>query len=260
MLSIIICSQDDQKFDNILKVYQRFLPRVEFEIIRLKDATSLTSGYNLGVRQAKYDRLIFCHDDIVILDRDFAGKLMRRLDQYDILGIAGTNRLCDGQWPRSGPAYIFGHVIHLVNEKEKKNKEGNEEFEYKIEIYNTAKRVFTGIQAMDGLFLATHRRVVERISFDEKTFDGFHMYDMDFTFRAYLAGLKLAVCADMSILHFSRGRSDENYWKYHALFNEKHRGNLAARSRGIMDVAYNIVGDLQAAEIFINNPLWEPLS
>jgi GT2 family glycosyltransferase len=251
MLSIIICGKDDRKFDDVQRVFQRLLPNVDHEIIGMKGVSSLTSGYNQGVRRAKFDKLIFCHDDIVILDRDFARKLLGRMEQYDILGIAGTNRLCDAKWPTSGPAHLFGHVIHVDKRPEN--------IEYKIEIYNTAMRVFGGMQAMDGVFLATHRRVVERIPFDETTFDGFHMYDIDFTFRAYLAGMKLAVCADMTILHYSTGNFDQIWAEYRQRFNMKHRDRLAPKIGGKMDVSYNLVDSLSAARVYIENPLWEPL-
>src|SRR6185503_5578792 len=52
-----------------------------------------------------------------------------------------------------------------------------------------------GMQALDGLFMAANREVLERVRFDEVTFDGFHGYDMDFSFSSHLAGFRLAVAA-----------------------------------------------------------------
>jgi GT2 family glycosyltransferase len=248
MISIIICSKDDRKFRAVERVYQRVLPRIEYEIIRMKEVSSLTSGYNQGFRQAKYDKLIFCHDDIFILDRDFSGKLLRRLDEYDILGIAGTDRLCDGVWTQSGPTHIFGHVIHVDSNKQ----------QFQIQMFNTIDRVFSGMQAMDGVFLATHRRVVDQIPFDEETFDGFHMYDLDFTFRAYLAGFRLAVCSDISVLHYSRGVFDKAYRQYRDRFNDKHRGSLAPKIVESYGTVFHRVDHLHKAKVFLENPFWEP--
>ena len=61
-------------------------------------------------------------------------------------------------------------------------------------------------QALDGFFFAVNRRVVNEIRFD-----GFHIFDTNFTFAAYLAGFELAVCNDILIAHQSRGNYCEKY-------------------------------------------------
>jgi len=250
MLSVIICSKEERRFLNVSRVYQRLLAGIDYEIVCIENAKSLTSGYNEGVRRAKNDLLVFSHDDIVILDRNFKDKLIKRLGQYDIIGIAGTKKLCDAKWTIAGPSYLFGQVIHLLRNEEKTS--------YQVEVYNNCRRVFDGIQAMDGLFLATHRRVVEQIPFDEKNFDGFHMYDIDFTYRAYRAGLKLAVCSDIPILHFSRGNFSGAWKTYSERFNEMHRASLALDHGVKSNVAIYEVSKTSEACVFMENPLWEP--
>jgi GT2 family glycosyltransferase len=64
--------------------------------------------------------------------------------------------------------------------------------------------VITGIQAIDGLFFAVNRRVVERVRFDEQ-FQGFHYYDLDFSLSCYQAGFQLAVVNDVHAIHLSSG-------------------------------------------------------
>ncbi|MDR1968942.1 MAG: glycosyltransferase family protein, partial [Burkholderiaceae bacterium] len=60
-------------------------------------------------------------------------------------------------------------------------------------------------QALDGVFLAGRRAVFERLPFDEQTFDGFHFYDLDLSYRAHRAGLACAAVLDMVIWHRSGG-------------------------------------------------------
>ena len=87
------------------------------------------------------------------------------------------------------------------------------------------------IQALDGFFIAVKRAVLTSMQFDEVNFDGFHVYDTDFTFAAYLAGFRLAVCKDLLIAHQSGGNYSGEYETYSARFAEKYRGRLASRPR-----------------------------
>ena len=52
------------------------------------------------------------------------------------------------------------------------------------------------------------REVWDAVRFDEATFDGFHGYDIDFTYRAHLAGYRLAVSMNLLLIHFSAGGYD----------------------------------------------------
>ena len=86
----------------------------------------------------------------------------------------------------------------------------------------------TDIQGLDGLFLACRTNVARQIRFDPTTFDNFHGYDLDFTYRAFMADFRLAVCRDLFIVHFSHGRFDETWMKYRRRFEEKFAENIGA--------------------------------
>ena len=83
-----------------------------------------------------------------------------------------------------------------------------------------------GIQVLDGLFLACRREVAEKIGWDQATFDNWHCYDVDFSFRAHLAGCKLAVCNDLLAIHASVGNFDETWKLYAERFAAKFKGQL----------------------------------
>jgi hypothetical protein len=88
--------------------------------------------------------------------------------------------------------------------------------------------VVPGMQALDGVMLAMRAEVARSLRFDEATFDHFHLYDLDFTFRAHLAGLQLAVCRDLVLLHASRGSYDACWDTYRERFERKFAGRLSA--------------------------------
>jgi GT2 family glycosyltransferase len=216
MLSIIICSINDARFAAVRNMYSRVLQSESFEIIRIPDARSLCEGYTRGIAGSSGDHFIFSHDDIEILSLDFAQRLSEHLARFDLIGIAGTSRLIAGEWPAAGPPYIFGQVAQPYHNGE-----------FIVPIFGVPGRIVSGIQALDGVFLATHRRVVEKIPFDAETFDGFDHYDLDFTFAAHLAGFKLAVANDIHLLHLSWGKHDEKWPDYNARFNRKYAGRLS---------------------------------
>ncbi len=239
MISIIICSISPGKFMAISRNFVSLFTNVPFEIIGIHDARSLCEGYNRGIDQSHGDILIFCHDDIEILAPDFHARLCRHLDKYDVIGCAGTTRLVNSFWWLAGDPYIHGIVAEPL-------LAGNRYYLYSWGGYSQV--VVENIQALDGFFIAINRRVTETIRFDEKTFDGFHVYDTDFTYSTYLAGFKLAVCKDLLIAHQSRGKFDDVYQEYGARFMNKYRAHLPVQET--IDIRPQLLGsNLDRAQI-----------
>ena len=58
------------------------------------------------------------------------------------------------------------------------------------------------------------RHVWETHRFDAERYDGFHLYDLDFAWRASGAGTRLAVPLDLLLLHRSAGRYDVAWRRY----------------------------------------------
>ena len=232
MLSIIICSINPEKFELVSKNYAELLGDAPFEIIGIHDAQSLCEGYNRGIIQSRGDILIFCHDDIEIISPDFYPRLRQYLQVYDVVGCAGTSHLVASNWGYAGDPYLHGTVAYPVTGNE---WPGNR---FDLSVWGEINSVVVeGIQALDGFFFAVTRRVVNEIRFDEQNFDGFHIYDTDFTFAAYLAGFKLAVCNDILIAHQSRGNYCEKYAAFSARFMEKYQGRLPVQECNNRQVA-----------------------
>ena len=215
--SFIICSIDPAKFRFISMAIAQRMAGQPHEIIGIHDARNMCEGYNRGVARAVGEHLVFCHDDIDILSPDFSHRLAIGLASYDVVGVAGTDRLVDFLWNRAGPPHIFGHVMHYLADQDL----------LLVHVYGVPRRIIGNIQALDGLFIAAHRHVVEKLRFDEETFRHFHFYDIDFTFRAHLAGYRLAVCCDIQLFHASVGAFNERWREDGQLFLNKHGPRLA---------------------------------
>ncbi len=216
LVSFIICSIDAARLAAISANIAEVFEGVPHEIVPITNAASLCEGYNRGVRLSRGDYLVFCHDDVEILAPDFAARLKANLQDFDIVGVAGTTLLCGDTWVDAGWPYIHGAVALPPDA-----------LGCEVIVYDTRRRATPGIQALDGLFIAARREVLEKIHFDETLFDGFHFYDLDFTYRAYLEGYRLAVCNDLLVAHHSRGSFDAAWNNYAGVFRRKHAKTLA---------------------------------
>lgn len=212
-ISVVTCSVHDGKF-NELKQNLAHIFGDNLEIIRINDAKSMAEGYNRGARLANGDILIFCHDDIEILNKGVPEIINSDLENFDIVGAAGTSRLVEGRWHTSGEEYVHGQVAHSCSTSVS---------EYQICVYGKRSNthIAKNIQALDGLFIVVRKSVLDSVCFDE-TFDGFHLYDLDFTFAAYLMGFRIAVDYRIQLLHHSSGRYDQAWKTNFDAFNEKY--------------------------------------
>jgi hypothetical protein len=215
MISLIICSIDSARFTAVQAMYKAALGDEPWEMIGVHDAKSLAEGYNHGIARARGDILAFSHDDVELLSPEFPQRLKGHLQRFDLIGVAGTSRLGNSRWICAGPPYIFGQVCH----QQPDGRLG-------VDIYGAPCRTISGIQGLDGLFMAARRAVVEKVRFDEATFNGFHLYDLDFSYQAYLAGFRLAVVNDINFLHQSGGKYDAEWVAQAKRFEAKWRSKM----------------------------------
>jgi GT2 family glycosyltransferase len=247
MISIIICSVDSTKFFAVAATFRKVMGDEPYEFIRIPNAKSLAEGYNRGMRQSKGSILIFCHDDIEILSGDFVSKLKNHLETFDGIGIAGTTKLVAPGWLMAAIPYIFGQIAHLTPGSNL----------YRVCCYGAPSRTVANIQAMDGVFLAFRRPVIEAIGWDEQNFDGFHLYDIDCTYRAFLGGYKLGVVNDIPLVHFSSGKFKGEWEQYAERFLKKHAGRLPSRAPRVFGYAHVQVATRNEIIEVMSPPHWE---
>jgi GT2 family glycosyltransferase len=221
VISVIFCSIDDRKAQFTETHYRQLLAGEEHEIIVIRDARSLAEAYNRGIDRARGDILIFSHDDLEFLQpAGWLAKLTAHLEAADIVGVAGTRRFSGAAWAHSGPPFNAGQVAEVDGKIAS----------YRILMFSAPAAHVAGIQALDGLFIAARRSVLDRVRFDAATFDGFHCYDVDFSFSAWRMGFKLAVATDLPVLHASQGSFDDKWRHYAQLLIAKHRDHIGTVS------------------------------
>ncbi len=211
-VSAIICSNRPEYLVAISGQLAEQFEAHEFEVIAITDALSLCEGYNRGAACAKGEVLIFCHDDIDIVHADFGSRVLAHLEEFDIVGVIGSDELVNGNWSHAGPPHLYGQILH-------RPPDGQGHLYFAAGFHANPAH---NIKALDGVFIAMQRHVWEKLRFDEETFDGFHLYDADFSYRASKAGYRIGVAMDLLLIHFSLGTYDARWQKYNRRFLAKY--------------------------------------
>lgn len=246
MISIVVCSNNPLRSESIERHYHAILGGTPFEFIRIESPSSLSAGYNEGLAKSQGEIGAFSHDDIEFLAENVAEKLTSHLDRFDVVGAAGTDRLAGPNWFAAGPPHLFGQILHPSDRG------------YELNVFGAPRPIVGEMQALDGVFLAFRRTVIDQLRWDEAMFDGFHLYDLDCTFRAFQAGFRLAVACDLPLYHASKGSYGSEDWKRYAQkFMVRHGANLARPGAFPAGPAWVRVPDKKSALPFLEPPYWK---
>jgi hypothetical protein len=122
--------------------------------------------------------------------------------------LAGTKYLPpSGRWWELQSA-MYGIVNHKSEGKQWESR-------YSKDVGNKLEPTII----VDGLFFAVNKKnIIER--FDESV-QGFHFYDIDFSFRNYLKNVKVGICTDIRVTHLSIGQTNEQWETNREIFAEK---------------------------------------
>lgn len=209
--TIVICSIDDAKCNRVVARYRTLFAQVRHEIVTIRDARSLADAYNRAAAHSQADVLLMSHDDVDVLAEDFADRLIRLLQHADVVGVAGSTRMDGPAIGWSGHPYLRGWITH--------HAPGNAG--WRVDVLDP-RPVAEGMLLLDGVMLAARRRVVVDVPFDAVAFDGFHLYDLDWTCRVARAGFRLAAAGELMLVHASRGAYGADWQRFAARFCAKY--------------------------------------
>lgn len=176
----------------------------------------LTKPYNQGLETAKYDIVVFVHDDAELMTMNWGRKLLKhykRNPDHGILGVAGSKLLPDsGQW-WTKRSEMYGQVYHTHKGKTWLSK-------YSDHLGNK----ITDTTMVDGVFFSVHKqRIKKPFNPDIK---GFHFYDVDFCYQNYMEGVKIGIHFDIKINHMSIGETNDEWEENRKKFAEENKDNL----------------------------------
>jgi len=211
LFSFVVCSIEEAKFAALSRTIATRFAGVPHEVVRIPDATSLCEGFNRGFARSRGDAVVFCHDDVDLLAPDAAVRLARHLTHVDLVGVAGAARVTGPAVFWAGHPWLHGWVTYHAPG----------DADYEVTAMSLGAPLVTGIVALDGAFVACRRAAAAAVPYDAATFDGFHLYDLDFSYRAHRAGFRLAVACDLGLVHASKGDFGAAWSRYAARFRSK---------------------------------------
>lgn len=181
-------------------------------LLASENRAPLAELYNDAIdKAAPDDVLVFVHDDVHIDDWMLATRLREALQQFDVVGVAGSRRRQPGQWawylqPLPDTAegvpdwsksvldsvHLSGAVAHGVPPHQNR-----------ISVYGPSP---SEVCLLDGVLLAARAGTLQQhgVRFDPEL--AFHFYDLDFCRTAQAAGLRLGTWP-LAITHQSGGAS-----------------------------------------------------
>jgi len=255
----IICTNSDLYLKECLYYLKHLIvPHgYEIEILTIKEAKSMSAGYNEGMKadDAKYK--VYMHQDVFILNRNFIIDILAIFSsdyKIGVLGMVGPRVLAaDGvMWheKRCGALYCAGNNsitkgaeycrIEYSKSSEMAYKVNYSDYFYQFQVDGIDK-----VAAVDGLLIAT----AYDIEWREDLFDGWDFYDvsqcMEFRKRGYYVVVpkqRKPWCLhdDGAVLKLL------NYDKYRKIFLEEY--DEFSREVEITDKEYNDIVK-EAAEL-----------
>ncbi|WEK69114.1 MAG: glycosyltransferase [Candidatus Chryseobacterium colombiense] len=211
MISIIISSYLPHYFSALEKNIAETIG-VPYEIIKIDNPglMGICEAYNQGAKKARFDNLVFLHEDIVFKTPNWGNRLILHLDQENtgLIGIAGSSYV-----PVAPSSWTVAEKYNFVN-----ILQGNKQNNDSVSIHST-KENRTKVFAVDGVFLAIKKENYTHIRFDEEL-KGFHGYDLDFSLRV-AKKFQNYVIDDILIQHFSQGNRDKKWLDSNIIIKEK---------------------------------------
>jgi glycosyltransferase involved in cell wall biosynthesis len=224
MITVIYCTRESkpEHKEHLIKTSGLHKHIEVIEIIN--NGESLTKAYNRGLKQAKNDIVVFCHDDLTIETNQWGKKLTKMFEknpEFGIIGVAGSKNMPEsGQW-WANPKKMYGRVAHTHEGKTWLSA-------YSDDLGQTLEEVVV----CDGVWFALDKTRIKK-EFNENV-EGFHFYDVTFAFENYLEGVKVGVTTAIRINHQSIGMTNESWDKNRADFSEDYQAHLPADIKRVL--------------------------
>jgi glycosyltransferase involved in cell wall biosynthesis len=236
MISVIICSANKHLSDKLAVNIEKTI-QSPFEIIIIDNSQNprgICEVYNTGALQAIYPVVCFMHEDIYFETIGWGPKITAHLndDRIGLIGVAGGDT--KSRVPSSWSSLIFASEICLVQHFKDKCRPPER---FMRTGYPHDHSSCKPVTCIDGVFMCTRRDIFDKYKFDDKTFTGFHGYDIDFSLQ--VSG-EYRVCAisDIIIHHFSEGSFNKAWLENAIKLSEKWKKQLPKSVRNLSKSDY----------------------
>ncbi len=203
-VSIIICSRSKESLNFVVETIGKTAD-VDYEILSSLHASNfgLSTIYNELASTAKYEYLIFMHDDICFDSFSWGSKIIKILSDQKI-GLVGLM----GATYKSASTSLWTSCDSSL---------------FRISL-STDLNTYSEVVTLDGCFLALRKEVFTYYHFDENL-KGFHGYDLDICLQVF-SKLKIVVANNILFKHLSNGNKNEKWFCDYSYIHNKWKSIL----------------------------------
>ncbi len=232
MLSIIICHRNKALLNAITKSIEDTVGIV-YELIVIDNSNNqytIFSAYNEGVKRATNNIICFTHEDILFHTDNWGKKVVNHFNdtQVGMIGVLGgmaQSAVPSPWWTNNYFAKSARNL--LMKNARKKNKDLY--LDYSNPFNDSGK---TEVIIIDGLWFCIRKELFTKISFDEKTYSGFHLYDADISMQVHQYA-KNYVVFDILTEHLWSGIINKDYYTDLVTFSNKWGNQLPQQTEKV---------------------------
>jgi len=196
----IICVYSNEVILNKWLLNSLYQQASKYQLILIDNRSgkydSAAKALNQGGAKAKGHYVMFVHQDVYLIGRNWLNKAEQFLDDLSNLGAAGVAGMCEeGKTNRDRGRNLIFHGPSK-------------------EVWSWGNNITepTEVQTLDEQLLIVPSEVFARLKFDEETCIGWHLYGADYCLTIKRLGLKVFVIP-LPIWHLSMGmRLDTSYF------------------------------------------------
>lgn len=232
MLSIIICHRNEALLAAI-KVNIESTIGIPYELIVIDNRNaeySIFSAYNEGVRRAKFEIICFTHEDILFHTPNWGDKVLNHFKDSEVgmIGVAGgmaQSHVPSAWWFNN---YFNNSARNILMSETSKLQTSL--YQYYSNPFNN--KVRAEVIIIDGMWFCIRKELFKSISFDEKEFKGYHIYDADISMQV-LQYAKNFVVFDILVQHLWSYRISKDFYNSLCRFVLKWRDHLPIQAANV---------------------------
>lgn len=210
-ICFIACVNDDRYEQERLKYLNHLIVPEGYEVesLSVREAKSMTAGYNEGMHGSDAKYKVYLHQDVFIVNRNFIQDLLDIFTEKDIgmIGMVGAAELPENSimWnmPRVGKLYV-----NLIYQSHKS-------------VFGGIEEKYQQVQAVDGLLIATQYDLLWR----EDLFHYWDFYDVSQSQEFIQKGYRVVVPSQKQpwCIHDDGFNNLKNYYQARRIFNEQYK-------------------------------------
>jgi len=174
----------------------------------------LAKVYNHYAARAAGDILCFMHEDVLFLTDDWGREMESFYASHPEAGVVG---FFGSQVKTASPSPVgYFRKYDASNYRRHPHSGGFAE----TDVRRTGQDDWSPVVQVDGMCMIVCREVWAECPFDGERFDGFHLYDLDFSVDIAQRYTNY-VCHTALIDHAQDGRHNDAWYRYNRIFHEK---------------------------------------